>query len=329
MDYLVSVIVPVFNVEQYLSKCIDSILQQSYKNIEVIIVDDGSTDSSSEICDEYKRKDTRVKVIHKTNGGLSSTRNKGLDLCNGSYVMFIDSDDYIEKNMVKDLVMAAIKQDADIVQCGFQTIYEDGSIKRKYNYENLVIKHKDNILDEYFNQNLINVIVCNKLYKSKLFENIRMIEGRNQEDYMLMPELLSKVDKFVNINGIYYNYLQRYNSIMNSTFSEKKLDAIYAGEHVINFCNQKIPKYKNKAIILMCKNCIYLYFDLMKSNSNNKEHKKIIEDKFITYYSIIDKTKELDNCPNRDKILIKLFDFNRNISYKLYTIYQNIKDMRK
>ena len=226
MNSLVSVIVPVFNVEKYLPKCIESILNQSYKYIEVILINDGSTDSSEDICNKYKLKDNRIRVINKINGGLSSARNKGLDVAKGKYVIFVDSDDFIDKDMIKNLLEVAITQNADIVQGGFQTVYEDGKIKRKYEYNEMVFDTKTKILDAYFKQDLINVIVCNKLYKSKLFNNLRMMEGRNQEDYIIMPQLLLNTKKIINVSGIYYNYLQRDISIMNSKFSEKKLDCI-------------------------------------------------------------------------------------------------------
>ena len=233
---LVSIIVPVYNVEKYIHKCLNSILNQSYYNLEVILVDDGSTDKSGEICDEYALLDKRIHIIHKENGGLSSARNAALDIVSGEYIAFVDSDDWIEREMIEKLVEKAIEEEADMVQCGFRYVNEHNDIKGTNSSKGIVISNNESLIDLYFSQKIIDVVVWNKLYKKYLFDNIRMFEGRNNEDTMIMPEILLQVGKFINIDGEYYNYLKREDSIMSNKFSLKKLDSIFACEYVIDLC---------------------------------------------------------------------------------------------
>lgn len=141
MDKLISVIVPIYNVEKYLTKCIESIINQTYENLEIILVDDGSPDNCPIICDEYAKRDSRVKVIHKKNGGLSDARNAGLDIATGEYIMFIDSDDFVEIDMMESMMNNMIDNNVDLVVCNIKYIY-DNSEKVKYN-------QKDKVLDKY------------------------------------------------------------------------------------------------------------------------------------------------------------------------------------
>lgn len=326
MSSLVSVIVPVFNVDKYLGKCIESIINQSYRNLEIILINDGSTDKSLYICEMYKTRDDRIKVIDKKNGGLSSARNAGLDIMNGEYVIFVDSDDFINENMVKDLLQAAISENADIVQSGFQMIYDSGEIKKRYKYINNIINTKKSILEAYFVQQSINVILCNKIYKANLFENIRMVEGKNNEDYMIMPELLSNCNKFMNIDGIYYNYLQREDSIMGSMFTEKKMDSIYASEYVVRLCKEKIFAYENMARVLLCMNCINCYITLMKSDTKDKNHfKEIIINKFNDNFIKIKRDKDFRRINIKIRLMIDIFNISPSITTYICKFYQKMR----
>lgn len=171
---LISVIIPVYKVEKYLDECIQSVINQTYKNLEIILVDDGSPDNCGKICDEYAKKDNRIKVIHKENGGLSSARNAGLDIARGEYISFIDSDDYVSKDFIKN--MSIQMANADLIICGMKNVYkEDEKCDEK---ENVVIKNETLTFIEA-NQKLIKpkneiyVTACNKLYRRELFDNLR------------------------------------------------------------------------------------------------------------------------------------------------------------
>lgn len=168
---LISIIVPVYKVEKYLRRCLDSIAAQTYINLEVILVDDGSPDGCGKICDEYAAKDARFRVIHQKNGGLSAARNTGLDACMGNYVMFIDSDDYIAANMCEVLYKNAVQNDAQIVVCGFTFVFEGNKPAIPVCPPQTVMSGKDATIQCMGpSSNLYSVAVWNKLYKRRLFD---------------------------------------------------------------------------------------------------------------------------------------------------------------
>ena len=163
--YLISIIVPVYNVESYLKKCLESIINQTYKNIEIILIDDGSTDSSGKICDDYANKDKRIKVIHKQNGGVSDARNTALDICRGDYIGFIDSDDYIELDMYETLLKFLLNNNLDVAMCSSYTVKNKQLIRCK-NFKPYILTGKEAIINDL----LINkykgspIVVWNKFY---------------------------------------------------------------------------------------------------------------------------------------------------------------------
>ena len=228
MEPLLSIIVPIYNVEKYLERCIDSIINQTYKNLEIILVDDGSKDASGIIADTYASKDDRIKVIHKENGGLSDARNHGLDQDRGNYIIFIDSDDFIDSSMCEILFTTAEKYSSDIVSCNYyifraenhisvhpMSIQEDEKV-----FSGIDILKYYLIKTEPFDLN----IVCNKIFKADLFNSkdgqIRFPKGRVQEDNFTTFRLFAKSDVVTTINQPLYYYLQRADSIM-ANFSKK------------------------------------------------------------------------------------------------------------
>lgn len=223
MDQLVSLIVPVYNVEEHLSACVESILKQSYENLQIILVDDGSTDLSSTICDEYARKDDRVKVVHKKNGGLSSARNAGLDIATGKFVAFIDSDDFISNNFVSTMALHMEEKDDRIACVGFREFEDEKNI----NYEvmsadKLFRNTKVTIYDSFqavrslFDNNGICNYAWNKMYPLRLFDDIRFPEGRKMEDLGTTYLLFEKCRDVVYTSVPLYWYRQRSNSILHS-----------------------------------------------------------------------------------------------------------------
>lgn len=226
---MVSVIIPVYNVEKYLDKCIKSVLRQTYTNLEVILVDDGSPDHCPAMCDEYQRLDQRIKVIHKQNGGLSSARNAGIDAATGEWLCFIDSDDYIDANMIKEMLRAADDYQADLVLCNFHFIKENGEILQRKSVL------KDEILSPYQALEKLQeplphyyVIACNKLYKRSLFDDIRFPEGKRNEDQFIMHKIFCKCRKIRTESAYYYYYVQSDNSIMRRHTTARNLDDVEA-----------------------------------------------------------------------------------------------------
>lgn len=227
MNDLISIIVPVYNVEKYLENCIDSILQQSYSNIEIVIVDDGSEDLSGSICDQYLQKDNRVKVIHQKNGGLSSARNTGLANSSGKYVTFIDSDDYVHPQMIEVLYKNLIETSADISACEYKK-----TEKTHLEFEKLPKQEKcvwDSIqaMKMYYASRISGVSCC-KLYKRKILEKRKFPEGKIHEDEFTTMFYLFYADKIVHTTLQLYYYFCRENSIMNAKFDKKRMDVLDA-----------------------------------------------------------------------------------------------------
>ena len=312
MKDLVSVIVPVYNVEKYLKKCVDSILNSDYKNIEIILVDDGSKDQSGTICDDYKESYNNIKVIHKKNGGLSSARNAGIEVSEGEYILFIDSDDYITEKFVGHLVDTMNKYDVDVVQGSYEKIDEKERSLYIPKIENKSYHSKEDILEAFFIKKNILVVACGKLYKKDLCKNISFKEGRNHEDNIFIIDLFEKINSYACVDMSGYKYLQRSDSIVNSNFNEKKLDAIFATEYIVERCEKNWPKYVPYAKILVCKSCFYLYCDIIRAKYKNINTKKMLTDKFNDNYKKI---------RNQDSILVSKVDSCR---FFLFSIFPSI-----
>lgn len=223
----VSVIIPVYNVEKYIANTISSVIKQTYKNIEIILVDDGSSDCSGSICDEWSKKDDRIKVIHKKNGGLSSARNTGLDNVTGEYVIFLDGDDYLALNAIEILIDVRTKINCDIVHFGYTetTINYEENIVR-FSNEIEVLDETYKIYRKMYELGGEGASACTKMYNSSLFKELRFKEGILHEDEQLMTDLLDKVYKIVYIPDKLYYYVMRNNSIVRSGFNIKKLDIL-------------------------------------------------------------------------------------------------------
>lgn len=226
----ISVIVPVYNVEKYLCRCIDSILAQDYSNLEIILVNDGSTDQSGIICDEYARRFKKIKVIHKENGGNYSARNTGLNVATGDYVGFIDSDDYICNDMFSYLFKLMSEYDADVVSASYRvTTMENFDFKHNFKEKIDVVRGMD-ILPFYLKQDKIHSIndysVCSKLYRKQVFERIRFESGELFEDVLINFNILSTINVYVKTSKVVYAYYQSSESVTRSKLSQRHLSAI-------------------------------------------------------------------------------------------------------
>ena len=246
MKKLISIVLPIYNVENYIEKCMESVLNQTYKNIEIILVDDGSPDNCPIICDQYVKEDNRVKVVHKENGGLSDARNAGIKVANGDYITFIDSDDYVDKDYVEFLYNTIEETDADIAIGGHRVIYDSGKIIEKETHENSVLEPKK-VLERILYDDGIDLSAWGKLYKRYLFNDIKFPKGRLFEDSATTYMLVDKANKIA-INSISkYNYIIRKNSISNAKFSPKKMDLITSTREMSEYVKNKYPDLKNAA----------------------------------------------------------------------------------
>lgn len=292
---LISIIVPIYNVEEYLQRCIDSLINQTYHNTEIILVDDGSTDNCGTISDQYSRNYDNVYSFHKKNGGLSDARNYGITKAHGKYICFIDSDDYIDKRYCEILYKNIIDANADISICEFLRVTDD-TISEMCEYKNEIIEIYDigiekqrNILNEL---NEITTVAWNKLYKIKIWKNIKYPKDKLNEDEFVIHYLLDKCDKIVYTNLKMYYYYQRNNSIMMSKYNERKTDVVEA------FCD-RLNFYKNK----------------IEYNSLVPRAYEVFMKMIITHYGL---SKESDNIAISNRMIERYKkEYDKTITKKL------------
>lgn len=312
-DYKVTVVVPVYNVENYLNRCINSIINQTLKEIEIILVDDGSTDKSGEICDEYLKKDNRIKVIHQKNLGLSAARNSGIKIAKSDYICFIDSDDYIETDMLAYLYKKALEYKSDIACCGFSNIYENGRKEKVTIPDGDMTFSTEEALDIHLLSGYIDVVAWNKLYKTSLFKEIKYPEGMLYED-MLTTYRLIDTAKLISLHSdSKYFYCKRKNSIGGTDFSEKTLRLLNACDQVLEYVLEKYPHLENIKVSRIQWYMVVLN-KMIISNKIDKKLVKRIKKMIIKDKKIILKNKYLNNI-RKYQILLLL------INYKIYGFF--------
>ncbi len=240
MESLVTVIIPVYNVEDYLKKCIESVLSQTYKNLEVFLVDDGSTDNCPQICDKFASKDSRVIVIHKKNEGQGVARNVALDKCKGEYIAFVDSDDLIKPNMIEAMVGAIERNNADIALCGI-AVNNGIKLHDEPVFSNEVCWNTEQLMKEYVTTPNVHTGPCNKVYKKALFDNIRFPKFTANEDAYIMHSVLGRCKKAVHIGECMYIQNIRPNSTEQSSFSERKLALLDCAQSLSDYYKSNFP----------------------------------------------------------------------------------------
>ena len=242
---LISIIIPVYNTKKYLRDCIESVFSQTYRNLEIILIDDGSTDGSGQLVDDYAKSDRRVKVIHQKNQGLSGARNTGLKHVTGKYVTFIDSDDRIEPDMIKGLLDALKESGANIAMCSFKEKYPNGRTKSFNNHHHRQVFAPASALTNMLQEKGFMVSTTMKLYPSEFFKDIEFPTGKLHEDVGTTYKLIMKADKIVFIPNEYYIYVHHSNSIINQSFDDRKLDLIELTDQMCDDIDSKYPKLKN------------------------------------------------------------------------------------
>jgi len=220
----ISVIVPIYKVEDYLCRCVDSILAQTFKDFELFLVDDGSPDNCGAICDDYAKKDSRITVIHKKNGGLSDARNAALDVATGQYITFIDSDDWVVDNHLESMLTALQKNHADMAICNFISAYDDGRTEPMY-----CPTGQETVLDgEAVFETIYQPSACNKLYKAEMFRTLRYPVGKLYEDVFVYHDVLAQVKRAVYTGQGTYYYFLRQGSIMRTEYTPRFMDIVEA-----------------------------------------------------------------------------------------------------
>ncbi|MEQ8154210.1 MAG: glycosyltransferase family 2 protein [Clostridiaceae bacterium] len=274
MNPLISVIIPIYNVEPYLRRCINSVLNQTYNNLEIILVDDGSPDNCGIICDEYAKNHDRIKVIHKRNGGLSDARNAGLNIASGKYIGFIDSDDWVSNIYLQKLYDLISNHNSDISVCNFVKAYDEKDLLSNNHCIELYEYNNIEALNQYFNKYYIQMVVSwGKLYKTALFKDIGFPVGRIHEDEFTTHKLLYKANKVVFTTESLYYYWQRQDSITGVGFNLK------GRLHRLEALKERCEFYKHSGLEVLWKNALRIYFYeiiYIYGSINCKENKSTI-----------------------------------------------------
>ena len=310
---LVSIVIPVYNTDKYLRRCIKSVINQTYNNLEIIIVDDGSTDKSMEICQEFLVHDKRIKLISKKNEGQAIARNIGIASSNGNYLGFVDSDDYIMEDMIESLLLNLIKYDADVSICGF---YTDYIIKKKKNYSfpDLQIFNNTELMDKYINTPIINSIIWNKLYKKELWDNITFPEIRSKEDIFIMHELLGRAQKAIHIGECKYIQFVRPGSTEQSNFSLADLNLIYAVKKQQEYINANYPQLKKNVAVKLARTYINILRKIHSSFSYHEFHDLYGK----LYEQLCNEVQFLDD--KQEKNEFEYYLIKKEMTYKFYNI---------
>lgn len=320
----ISVIVPVYNVEKYLARCIDSILVQSFTDFEVILVDDGSSDNSGKICDDYKTQDNRIVVIHQNNQGQAAARNRALDIDKGEYISFIDSDDYVHPNMFSFLVELTIKKPADIYVFKYYE-GEDNSFTWKELNDHAVVKSGKTFLRECILNDINRCwILCDKLFSRKCFNSIRLPEGRIHEDNATVYKLLYAANQVAINDSVPYYYYTNPKSTMNIGYSLKRLDWLVLLEEMIPFFIEHDEKeLENWANRFYLESLCSSYKKVKQYYPQSKEE-MLIKTKLIKQYKS-EKKKYIINMKSHPHILNVIHPTRSKVYWTLVGIKSKLK----
>lgn len=316
----ISVIVPVYKVERYLDACVKSILTQTYKDFELILVDDGSPDRCGEMCDAYALQDQRIRVVHKTNGGLASARNAGLDVVQGEYVTFVDSDDVVHPQYLETLLTLSLKENADISMCYYDFFSNEGEWfsdvvdPHKVAYEVLLTA---DLLQNFWehHQKVSLLSQCMKLYKKKVFNEFRMREGYTQEDSMALPYVLERADTIVRCKQKLYHWRETQGSISRSTFNKTNFHYIDAAQFQAEFFLERSSDQANFCMREVLFRTLKYYY---KIQEQKPELMADFSDYLKRYRKLLPRYIRAKGILKREKMAYLLFFFWPGAAKKLY-----------
>lgn len=318
---LISIIVPAFNVEEYLEECVESIRSQTFTNFELILVDDGSTDGTGAICDSYKKTDARIKVIHQANAGLSQARNAGIDIATGEYLSFVDADDYIHSQMMDSLYQLIIGYEADVAVCDYQNVYDGvapGPVEQK---ETHLLSSKEAVQAIVRDSDTKMIVACGKLYRRDLFFDIRYPKGKYHEDEFVTYRLFYDAYSVVVTDAQYYYYRQRENSITKSRYCLKRLDKLAALKECMEFFNAQADQdLRDAARARYLINVQIAYYRVKRELKGQRKVLKKLKHEHRAYYGQFKKSKICGARPV-DGMTILLFHFFPILYYVMAGFY--------
>lgn len=324
----ISVIVPVYNASQYLKKCVDSILDQTYQDLEVILIDDGSTDETPFICDSLAASDKRVTVIHKANEGPGAARQAGVAIATGGYIAFVDADDYVNPSMFTKLLGYAIKEKADIVQCGHIKVSTDGNYTKKVNFDFKIVEGNYECVSLYAKERTITDFLWDKLFKATLFSNVIFAPLYYSEDVCLLVQLFGNSNKVVIVDELLYYHVLSDQGLCRKGFSLKKLDTVKAGEFIFEYYSKRFPDLAIFPKLYICSHAARNYCGLTKLNSVNKSQLKLdmlqIFHKYYDYKSFYEQ-RSVNNVSFNRWFFITFFKFSPKICAFIFTkVFKNL-----
>ena len=314
---MISIIVPVYNVEKYLRKCVNSLINQSYKDLEIILVDDGSRDGSGDICDKFVEVDDRIKVIHKSNNGLSSARNAGIDISSGDYLAFVDSDDFVDVDMYRTLYLAITKSGMDVACCGRIV-----DVFGQYNNQEFVINEeqiflKEEAIREVLFLEKIDVSACDKLYRKKLFTDIRYPEGKISEDAAVIFEILEKSNGVIHVGRPLYHYVYRNNSITKSKYYPRKFDIIDNLSKTKEFLKQYHPSLLKEYKVYCAINTGALILNMENDPDSKEQYSQHYSEYRKLFLETVDEALHSPNVNNKMKMRLFAIKVNGIKTFKI------------
>ncbi|WHY85195.1 glycosyltransferase family 2 protein [Neobacillus novalis] len=329
MNQKVSVVVPIYKVEQYLARCVESILEQTYTNLEVILVNDGSPDNCGTIAESYAISDNRVKVFHKENGGLSDARNHGMQYVTGEYTIFVDSDDWLERSMIEELVKISSEYEAEVVQSAFYYAYNDHLLfdNRVYNQKaSPVVLDNKLLMYELVRNNVVKNFAWGKLYKTKLIKDIPFKKGVLFEDVFWAHQVMRSVQTFVCLNTPYYFYLQRDDSIV-ATYSPRNLDILKGLKERHRFIEKYYVNLTNESYKTLLKTNL-IHYNLLLRN-RKKDYKGLYRKEIYEYikgnFTEIKKAAEDDELLKKQLILFIIHPYLNVFFLILQKVLRKVK----
>lgn len=312
----ISVIIPIYRVEDFLPQCLDSVINQTHQNLEIILVDDGSPDSCPLICDDYAGKDDRIKVIHQHNGGLSAARNTGKNAATGDFIAFVDSDDLVSVDFCEKLLTAAIKNNAEIVECNylkFKTEKEINAVPNNSNTESQIYDTQNAL--RLLMQEHLKQVVWNKLYRIGVLKNIQFPEGSINEDEFWTYKVFGNSNIIIKIPDVLYFYRQQEESIMGRSYHIKRLDGLEALEERIGYMKMNFPELENLAIKVFCTASLWHYQKINQYHEIDSE--KIFRKKIVRRVKKYDKLSFFIRWKPKEVFWYQFFVTSPNFCTKL------------
>lgn len=321
-NYKVSVIVPAFNVKQYIQRCIDSLLNQSYPYIEILIIDDGSTDGTGNIVNKLYSDISNIKIFHKDNGGLSEARNYGIDRSRGQYITFVDADDYVDIHYIRHLMDMVLINGADIAIVGTQSFFDEKKMSKCFEYKYYEVDTVEAVRKMLLRDGIAHT-ACGKLYKSEIWQDIRFPQGLLYEDYHTTFDAFSKAHKVcIGVDKLYF-YYQRPGSIMHYECNKRTASIVFATELVTPRIIKSWPELEIEALDLQTALCLKFLQTLYES-----DNKELVEEEREAIAIVKKNSKDILKSKKiglKDKIKIVLLLINKKLFKRIYAIFDGNK----